>query len=201
MHYWCVFEVVIVWLIGLSNKSHSGKLSSCKCRTKSTSNVLLVEHYTKWLMRKGTLWHFRANMIFLNIRVALDFKSTPLKTVSKNLDFTTELWLFPQYQVGRSFYWLFGTFHAIAASAFYPSSFEPSSFSSSSLTGRSRRTLFSADAQGHFLRSNPNWSSFPAKSARLMELDTHKEPLLFCYLKFHASPGEQVPDDCVCMKL
>ena len=37
-------------------------------------------------MRKGTLWHFRANMRFLNIRVALDFKSTPLKTFLKNLD-------------------------------------------------------------------------------------------------------------------
>ena len=42
-------------------------------------------------MRKGTLWHFRANMRFLNIRAALDFKSTPLKTILKNLDFTTEL--------------------------------------------------------------------------------------------------------------
>ena len=28
-------------------------------------------------------------MRFLNIRAALDFKSTPLKTVLKNLDFTT----------------------------------------------------------------------------------------------------------------
>ena len=59
-----------------------------------------------------------------------------------------------------SFYWLFGTFHVIAASALYQSSFEPSSFSSSSsLTGCSRQTLVSADAQGHFLRlrSNPNW--------------------------------------------
>ena len=55
-----------------------------------------------------------------------------------------------------SFYWLFGTFHVFAASALYPSSFEPSSFSSS-LTGRSRRTPVSAYAQGHFLRSNPNW--------------------------------------------
>ena len=54
-----------------------------------------------------------------------------------------------------SFYWLFGTFHVFAASAFYPSSFEPSSFSST-LTGRSRRTLVSADAQGNFLRSIPN---------------------------------------------
>ena len=36
-------------------------------------------------MRKGTLWHFRANMRFLNIRVALDCKSTPLKTFLKNL--------------------------------------------------------------------------------------------------------------------
>ena len=37
-------------------------------------------------MRKGTLWRFRANMRFLNLRVALDFESTPLKTVLKNLD-------------------------------------------------------------------------------------------------------------------
>ena len=36
-------------------------------------------------MRKGTLWHFGANMRFLNIRVALDFKSTPLKTFLKIL--------------------------------------------------------------------------------------------------------------------
>ena len=65
---------------------HSGKLSSCKCRTKSTSYVLLVEHYTRRLMRKGTSRHFRANMRFLNVRVALDFKRTPSKTVLKNLD-------------------------------------------------------------------------------------------------------------------
>ena len=69
--------------------------------------------------------------------------------------FTTELWSFPYHQVGMSFYWLFGTYHVFAASALYPSSFEPSSFSSS-LTGRSRRTQVSADAQGHFLRSK-NW--------------------------------------------
>ena len=37
-------------------------------------------------MRKGILWHFRANMRFLNIRVAVDFKSKPLKTFLKNLD-------------------------------------------------------------------------------------------------------------------
>ena len=37
------------------------------------------------------LRHFRATIRFLNIRAALDFKSTPLKTVLKNLDFTTEL--------------------------------------------------------------------------------------------------------------
>ena len=37
-------------------------------------------------MRKGTFWLFRANMRFLNIRAAQDFKSTPLKTVLKNLD-------------------------------------------------------------------------------------------------------------------
>ena len=61
-----------------------------------------------------------------------------------------------------SFYWLFGTFHvfAIAAGALSLSSFEPSSSNSSfspSLTERSRRTLVSANALGHFLCSNPNW--------------------------------------------
>ena len=144
MHYWCVFEVFI------------GKLSSCKCRTKSTSFVLLVEHYTRRLMRKGTLWRFRANMRFLNLRVALDFESTPLKTVLKNLDLPQSNDCFRNTKSAWVFYWLFGTFHVFAASALYPSSFEPSSFSSS-LTGRSRRTLVSAYAQGHFLLSNPNW--------------------------------------------
>ena len=37
-------------------------------------------------MRKGTLLHFRENMRFLNLRVALDFEITLLKTVLKNLD-------------------------------------------------------------------------------------------------------------------
>ena len=61
-------------------------------------------------MRKGTLWHFRANMRFLNNRVALHFKSTPLKTFWKILtchrvmivsvtpsryDFLLALWNFP----------------------------------------------------------------------------------------------------------
>ena len=100
-------------------------------------------------------------MKFLNIRVALDFKSTPLKTFLKNLDLP-ELWLFPLHQVGMSFYWLFGTFHVFAAGALSPSSFEPSSSNSSfssSLTGCSQRTLVSqsANALGHFFRSNPNW--------------------------------------------
>ena len=36
-------------------------------------------------MRKAT-WHFRSNLTLLDIRVALDFKSTPLKTVLENLD-------------------------------------------------------------------------------------------------------------------
>ena len=37
-------------------------------------------------MRKGTLWHFRSNLRFLDIHVAKDFKNTPLKTVLKYLD-------------------------------------------------------------------------------------------------------------------
>ena len=60
----------------------------------------------------------------------------------------------------RTLYWLFETFLLFVAGALSPSSFEPSSNSSlffSSLTGHSRRTLVSADALGHFLRSNSNW--------------------------------------------
>ena len=71
MHYWCVFEVV-VWLIGLS---------------KPKWQVILV--YVQNIIQGGSwekVWHFRANIRFLNIRVALDFKSTPLKTFLKNLD-------------------------------------------------------------------------------------------------------------------
>ena len=72
-----------------------------------------------------------------------------------------------------SFYWLFGTFHVIAACALYPSSFEPSSFSSSSLTGCSRRTLVSADAQGHFLRSNQNWKRLRTDDWCAAQSDSH----------------------------
>ena len=52
---------VLKWLLfdWLAYLSHSGKLSSCKRRTKSTSYVLLVEHYyTRRLMRKGTVKAF-----------------------------------------------------------------------------------------------------------------------------------------------
>ena len=53
-------------------------------------------------MRKGTLlWHFRANMSFLNIRVALDFKTTPLKTVLKNLDLPRSYDRFRNTKSGR----------------------------------------------------------------------------------------------------
>ena len=115
-----------------------------------------VDHYTRRLKRKGTLCPFLANMRFLNIRVALDFKSTPLKTFLKNLDLPQSYDCFRNTKsVGMSFYWLFGTFHVFAAGALSPSSFEPSSSNSSfssSLTGRSQRTLVSANALGHFLR-------------------------------------------------
>ena len=82
-------------------------------------------------------------MRFLNIRVALDFKTTPLKTFLKNLDLPQSYDCFrntkkgvlctaklkhPLHQVGMSFYWLFGTFHVFAAGALSPSSFEPSIF-------------------------------------------------------------------------
>ena len=58
----------------------------------------------------------------------------------------------------RTLYWLFGTFLLFAGGTFSPSSSEPSSSNSSFLLLLwPDRTLVSADALGHFLRSNPNW--------------------------------------------